>query len=36
VLGDDSHRRGAARVAAEIAALPPVDAAVDLLARLAG
>ena len=35
VLDDGTYRRGAERVAAEIAALPPVDAAVDLLAALA-
>jgi hypothetical protein len=34
VLGDDAYRRGAGRVAAEMAALPPVDAAVDVLADL--
>lgn len=35
VLGDDSYRRGAERVRDAIAGLPPVDAAVDVLAELA-
>jgi UDP:flavonoid glycosyltransferase YjiC (YdhE family) len=35
VLEDDGFRRGAQAVAAAMAALPPVDAAVELLAELA-
>lgn len=36
VLEDGGHRAGAARVAAAIAELPPVDAAVGLLEELSG
>jgi UDP:flavonoid glycosyltransferase YjiC (YdhE family) len=35
VLGEPGHREAAARIAAAIAALPPVDAAADTLAQLA-
>jgi UDP:flavonoid glycosyltransferase YjiC (YdhE family) len=35
VLADDSYRQGAARMAEEIRALPPADAAVEILEQLA-
>jgi UDP:flavonoid glycosyltransferase YjiC (YdhE family) len=35
VLGDPSHRQHASDIAAAMRALPPVDAAVDLLVELA-